>query len=76
MMTGAYPINVLGALKGNPGVCAIFGASENPLEAVIGETPLGRAVLGIVDGTAAAKIETPEEKAERKALLKMLGYAG
>ena len=76
MMTGAYPINVLGALKGNPGVCTIFGASENPLEAVVGETPLGRAVLGVVDGTAATKREGDDEKAERKALLKMLGYAG
>lgn len=75
MVTNAFPINVLGALKANPGVCAIFGASENPLEAVVGETPLGRSVLGVVDGTAATKVETQEEKGERKALLRMLGYA-
>lgn len=76
MMRDAYPVNVLPALKANPGVCTIFGASENPLEAVVGESPLGRAVLGVVDGTPAASIETPEEKKGRKALLSLLGYAG
>ncbi|MHC1604986.1 MAG: adenosine-specific kinase [Candidatus Methanofastidiosia archaeon] len=74
MMKEAFPINVLNAVKSHPGVCNVYGASENPLEVVVGITPLGRCILGIVDGTAALSIETEKQTQKRKELLKKIGY--
>ncbi|MHC1598755.1 MAG: adenosine-specific kinase [Candidatus Methanofastidiosia archaeon] len=74
MMRGAFPVNVLNAIKAHPAVCTIYGASENPLEVAVGITELGRCVLGIVDGFAATAIEGEKQKKERKDLLAMIGY--
>ncbi len=74
MMKNAFPINVLNTVKGYPAVCSVYGASENPLQAVLGRTDLGTSVIGVVDGTAANKIENEEERKERKELLHKIGY--
>ncbi len=70
----AFPINVLNVLKLHPAVANIYAASANPLEVIVGETELGRAVLGVVDGTAVSRIEREEEKKERRELCIKLGY--
>lgn len=75
LLENAYPLNVLPALKSHPAVATIFVASANDLEVIVAETELGRAVLGVVDGTAATRIETGIEKHERRALCARLGYA-
>lgn len=69
-----YPVNVLNALKGVPEVCRIFCATANPLQVVVAETGGGRAILGVVDGEPPKGVETDEDVAERKALLRRLGY--
>lgn len=74
MMRGAYPINVLNALKQNIGVCTVFVATANPCQIIIAETKLGRAVLGAVDGTSVTRIENEKEREERRALVRKLGY--
>lgn len=74
MMKNAFPINVLNTVKGYPAVCSVYGASENPLQVVLGRTDLGTSVIGVVDGTAANKIENEEERKERKELLHKIGY--
>lgn len=71
---GAYPINVLSAIKNIQEVCTIFAASANPMEVIILETTQGRAVLGIVDGFMPKGIETEENIKERKELLRKFGY--
>lgn len=71
---GAYPINVLNAIKNIQEVCTIFAASANPMEIIIAETSQGRAVLGIVDGFLPKGIETEEHIKERKELLRKFGY--
>ncbi len=71
----AFPINVLGVLKSHPAVANIYAASANPLEVIVAETELGRAVLGVVDGTAVERIETEAEKEERRELCARLGYS-
>ncbi len=38
------------------------------------ETDLGRSVLGVVDGKAANKIETEEQRKERRELVEKIGY--
>ena len=74
MMDKAFPINVLPHIKNHPAVCTIFVASANEMEVIVAETDLGRAVLGVVDGTAVDKIETAEQKKERRELAEKIGY--
>jgi adenosine/AMP kinase len=75
ILDNAYPINVRNALKSHPAVVTIFVASANPLDVLVAETELGRAVIGVIDGTSANRIETEGEKKERRELCEKLGYA-
>ena len=70
----AFPINVLNTIKNHPCVCNVFVASANPIEIIVAETELGRAVLGAVDGQKVEKIENEEERKERRELVEKLGY--
>lgn len=74
LMQGAYPINVLNAVKGVPEVCTIYCATANPVEVVVCETEQGRGVLGVVDGQRSAGIEDEKDVAERKGFLRKIGY--
>jgi adenosine/AMP kinase len=69
-----YPINVLNALKQIPEVCSLFCATANAVEVLVAQTDLGRAIIGVVDGTPPAGIESDVDEAERKSLLRTLGY--
>jgi adenosine/AMP kinase len=74
LLREGFPVNVLNALKQVPEVCRVYCATANPLEVVIAETGRGRAILGVVDGASPAGVETDEDVAERKELLRRLGY--
>lgn len=74
LMKDAFPVNVLNTVKDHPGVVNIYGASENPLQVIIGETDLGRAVLGFVDGLKSTEIESEDQKEERRKLVENIGY--
>ena len=74
LLREGFPVNVLNALKQVPEVCRVFCATANPLEVVVADTSQGRAILGVVDGGAPKGVETEEDVAERKALLRRLGY--
>ena len=74
LLREGYPVNVLNALKAVPEVCTIYCATANPLEVVIAESDLGRALVGVVDGSPPLGVETDEDVAERKALLRRIGY--
>ncbi|HLN05344.1 MAG TPA: adenosine-specific kinase [Acidimicrobiales bacterium] len=69
-----FPVNVLNSLKQVPEVCTVFCATANPLEVVVAETDLGRGILGVIDGLPPAGVETPTDEAERKQLLRRIGY--
>jgi adenosine/AMP kinase len=69
-----FPINVLNAVKAVPEVCRILCATANPLEVVVGQTELGRAILGVVDGSSPLGVETEDDVTERKAMLRRFGY--
>lgn len=71
---GYFPINVLNNLKQIPEVVNIFCATANPTEVVLLESDLGRAVLGVVDGSSPTRIETEEDIANRKSFLRKIGY--
>ncbi len=69
-----YPINVLNAIKMVPEVCHIFCATANPVEVIIAESEQGRGILGVIDGVKSKGIETDEDIAWRKQLLRRIGY--
>ena len=69
-----FPINVLNAIKECPEVCRIFCATANPVEVILAETELGRAVLGVVDGLTPQGVENDEHIAVRKKFLRDIGY--
>jgi len=73
-MEDGFPINIMNNIKSVPEVCAIFCATANPVEVIIGETEQGRAVLGVVDGYPPAGTEDEEDVRERKQLLRTIGY--
>jgi adenosine/AMP kinase len=70
----AYPINVLNELKRVPEVCTLHAATANPVEVIVGETELGRALLGVVDGEKPRDIEDEEGVKWRKGFLRQIGY--
>ena len=69
-----FPINVLNAIKSVPEVCRVFCATANPLEVVVGQTDQGRGVLGVIDGSPPAGVETHDDEVERKQMLRRFGY--
>ena len=72
--TGFYPVNVLNTIKMVPEVCRIFCATANPTEVIIAETELGRGVMGVVDGFSTRGVESEDDIAWRKDLLRKIGY--
>ena len=73
-MKDGFPINVLNQVKQVSEVCRIFCATANPLEVLVAETKLGRAVLGVVDGEMPLGIEGDDDKKERTEFLQKIGY--
>jgi len=69
-----FPVSVLNAIKNIPEVCNIYCATANPAEIIIAQTQSGRGILGVIDGQSPKGIETPEDIAWRKDLLRKLGY--
>jgi hypothetical protein len=74
VMRGAYPINVLNAVKQVPEVCSIYCATANLVEVIVAETEQGRGILGVIDGLKSKGIEWAKEIAERKEFLRKIGY--
>jgi uncharacterized protein len=73
-LEGAYPINVLNALKGVPEICNIYCATANPVQVVIAESELGRGILGVIDGSSPLGIEKQDDVRNRRAFLRKIGY--
>ena len=73
-MRGAYPINVLGAIKNVPEVCRIFCATANPVEVIVAESEQGRGILGVIDGFKPKGVEAEADVIARKELLRRFGY--
>ena len=71
---GFYPVNVLNAVKMVPEVCRVFCATANPTQVLIAETPQGRGITGVVDGSPPKGVETEPDIAWRKNFLRQIGY--
>ncbi|WKG01218.1 adenosine-specific kinase [Mycolicibacterium sp. HK-90] len=69
-----FPVNVLNPVKGVPEVCSIFCATANPVDVLIAVTPLGRGIVGVVDGQPPLGVESDDDEAARRDLLRAIGY--
>src|SRR5881628_3570591 len=74
LLRGAYPINLLNAVKQCPEVCQVFCATANPLVALVAQTDQGRGVVGVVDGSSPRDIENEQARQERRDFLRKIGY--
>lgn len=74
LLRDAYPINVLNQIKNCPEVCRIYCATANPLQVIVASTLQGWGIIGVVDGYPPKGVETDEERQERRALLRRIGY--
>jgi adenosine/AMP kinase len=73
-LKNAYPINILNQIKNCPEVCRIYCATANPLEVLVASTGQGRGVVGVIDGFPPKGVETAEDRENRKALMRKIGY--
>jgi adenosine/AMP kinase len=71
---GAYPLNLLRALREVPEVVNLFAATSNPVDVVVARTPQGRGVLGVIDGERSKGVETAKDRKERMEFLRKIGY--
>ncbi|HAQ60972.1 TPA: hypothetical protein DCR49_03085 [Candidatus Delongbacteria bacterium] len=74
VMKNAFPINVLGRIKDVPEVCNIFCATANPVSVIVGSSKSGRGIMGVIDGSKPAGIESGEDKKWRKDFLRNIKY--
>ncbi len=74
LLRDCYPINVLPVIRHVPEVCGIYCATANPVDIIVAETATGRGILGVIDGARPKGVETENDVAARKTLLRRLGY--
>lgn len=74
LLRGAYPINVLNAIKQCPEVANVFCATANPLQLLVAQTDQGRGVIGAVDGASPRGVEDQAARDQRRAFLRAIGY--
>lgn len=74
VLAGAYPINVLNRVKQVEEVAAVFCATANPVTVAVGDSGKGRGILGVIDGGYLKGEEGPDDREERRGLLRKIGY--
>jgi len=71
---GAFPFNILNALKNLQEVCQIFCATANPVQLIIAKSDQGRGILGVIDGSSPLGVESSTDVQARRAFLRKIGY--
>src|SRR5579863_378219 len=74
ILGNAFPINVLNQLKSVTEVCNVFCATANALRVIVAEDGGGRGVIGVIDGESPKGVESAEDQAARRAMLRKFGY--
>ena len=69
-----FPVNVLNPIKAVPEVCSIYCATANPVDVLVAVTPRGRGIVGVIDGEPPLGVETEDDVAARRDLLRAIGY--
>ncbi len=73
-LNGSYPINVLDRVKEVREVACVYAATGNPLKVVVADDGEGRGILGVIDGLKPRGVEGEDDRRERHALLRSIGY--
>lgn len=74
LIAGAYPINVMQALKAVPEITTVYCATANPARAVVLREGERAAIIGVMDGGSPAGLESEADRQERRDLLRKIGY--
>jgi uncharacterized protein len=74
LLRGAYPINLLNAVKQCPEVAHVFCATANPVQMLVAQTEQGRGVVGVVDGASPRGVEDEAAREQRRSFLRKIGY--
>lgn len=74
LLKGAYPINILNAVKNLSEVCSVFCATANEVEVVVAGSGLGKGILGVIDGSSPKGVEKESDIKWRRDLLRKIGY--
>jgi len=74
LLRGAYPINLLNAIKLCPEVAQVFCATANPVQLLVAKTDQGRGVVGVVDGSPPRGVEDDAARNTRREFLRKIGY--
>jgi adenosine/AMP kinase len=69
-----YPLNVLNAVRSVPEVVGLFCATANPVDVVVAVSARGRGIVGVIDGEPPIGVETEDDVADRRELLRVIGY--
>ncbi len=74
LLRDGFPVNVLNPLKAVPEVCTVFCATANPVQILVAITDRGRGVAGVIEGEPPVGIEQDSDVANRRTLLRAIGY--
>jgi uncharacterized protein len=69
-----FPVNVLNPVKAVPEVCTIYCATANPVDVLVAVTSRGRGIVGVIDGEPPLGVESEQDVAVRRELLRAIGY--
>lgn len=69
-----FPVNVLRPVREVPEVCTVFCATANDVDVVVAVTARGRGIAGVIDGAPPVGVEADADVAQRRRLLRDLGY--
>lgn len=74
ILGNAFPINIMKSLKAVDEVLYIFAATANPIKVIVAEEGEQRGILGVLDGEKPLGVEGEKDIADRKELLRKIGY--
>lgn len=74
ILGNAFPINIMKSLKAVDEVLYLFAATANPLKVIVAEEGEQRGILGVLDGEKPLGVEGEKDIADRKDLLRKIGY--
>ena len=74
ILGNAFPVNVLNQIKSVTEVCNVFCATANAIRVIVAEDGGRRGVIGVIDGDSPKGVESAQDQAERRAMIRKFGY--
>lgn len=74
ILGNAFPINIMKSLKAVDEVLYLFAATANPLKVIVACEGEQRGIIGVLDGEKPVGVEGEKDIADRKDLLRKIGY--